>query len=83
MLNTCVYILARYSQGKAEIVLSLILTTGFLLFGVFVLVEFFQEQINQSFLARSALSPYWFRALVFFMYCFPFFVNLSKFKEVK
>jgi len=81
VLNASLFVLSKYNREKIETLFSLLLTFAFLVFGLAVFYDFYQESIGSGFLSRSTLSPYWFRALVLVLYCFPFFVAFTKYKS--
>ncbi|MBL4661173.1 MAG: hypothetical protein JKY19_12520 [Alcanivoracaceae bacterium] len=68
VLITACYILAKHTRGRVEIWFSFLIAIALMIFGVFVMVNFYSESVSSGFLARHALSPHWFRITTFTIY---------------
>jgi len=62
------YKLAKHTKGRVEIWFSFLIAIALMIFGIFVLVDFYSESVSSGFFARHTLSPHWFRITTFAIY---------------
>ena len=62
------YKLAKHTKGRVEIWFSFLIAIALMIFGIFVLVDFYSESVSSGFFARHTLSPHWFRITIFAIY---------------
>ncbi len=65
------YYLAKYTRGVFEIWFSFLIGVGMMIFGLFVLYDFYTETISTGIFSRTVYSPHWFRIFIFTMYLVP------------